>query len=113
MLHQLSITRSGLSLVLAASAAFVGCVGDSSSEDADTEELSAAVCASASGRAENVSYATGAVVQYQGKVYRCRSGHTTSPAGERLWKRSFSLVIGPGCAPASREPTDRPCLDGA
>lgn len=63
-------------------------------EDAngDAIELTAAQCASARAWSTNVSYATGAIVTYEGQFYQCLQGHTslegwTPKVTAALWQR--------------------------
>ncbi|EYF06162.1 glycosyl hydrolase family 18 protein [Chondromyces apiculatus] len=71
---------ASIAFPLFASAALVACVSapdPSDAADPSTENLSAAVCASAPQWAENVAYAVGSVVMYGGKAYQCIQGHTS------------------------------------
>jgi chitinase len=73
------LNASRLSLVAAVALAAAGCLGspDPGDEGADTQsgELSGS-CAQLPTWTPNVTYKTGAQVQYQGKAYSCLQGHT-------------------------------------
>jgi chitinase len=50
--------------------------GDGAS-DSQVAHLDSAACSGAKGWTENVAYATGAVTEHQGKIYKCIQGHTS------------------------------------
>jgi chitinase len=94
MSRYLTVRRTGLALLLSVTAAAIGCLGEASPDDelesADASGISAAQCAASPSWATNTAYSTGALVQYQGKVYSCLQAHTsqagwTPSAVPALW----------------------------
>ncbi len=83
MLRTLTRDRLRFSILAAGSAALVvGCLGEPAPDEWDAKNddaLGAAECAAAPAWKAWVSYAAGALVQYQGKVYKCVQGHTSQP----------------------------------
>lgn len=84
MSRHLAHNRLRFSILAALSAALVvGCLAEPAPDDEssakDDDALSAAQCAAAPAWGAWVSYATGTIVKYGGKVYRCLQGHTSQP----------------------------------
>ncbi len=94
MSRYLTARRTGLALLVSITAAAIGCLAEPGPDDSgnSTESgISAAQCAAATAWAANKGYATGALVQYQGKVYSCLQAHTsqagwTPSAVPALWQ---------------------------
>jgi chitinase len=109
MSRHLAAARTGLSLLAAFTMVAAGCIGETSSSESDSsgnDGLSAAQCAAAPGWASGVAYATGSLVKYQGKVYRCLQGHTsqggwTPSAVPALWQEQTCTGGGSGSSATS------------
>jgi len=68
------LTRTRRMVLVAVVASAFGCAGSPSGETVGSESVSCPVSVPA--WTPGTTYATGAIVTYQGTTYRCRQGHT-------------------------------------